>query len=169
MADAAPQPDAGPEERITEEELRRAYEAELRRISASDLILQTVASLINVAAFRLGLAGGEEAERDLVQARDAIEGVRALLPILERSGDAQGVRQLREALSQLQLAYARELQGAEARAESGTPPGEGEGEGAAAAEATPPPSGAQDAADEAANRPAGPAESSGRLWVPGKG
>ncbi len=176
MAEAAPPAEPGPEgsERITEEELRRAYEAELRRISASDLIVQTVASLINVGAFRLGLTGGEESERDLEQVRDAIEGVRALLPILERRGDAQQLRPLRDALSQLQLAYAREIQ--DAAKEGATPtsegaasaeaPSEGE-EGSAGAPA--PASGAPDTPDEEAGRPAGPAQSSGRLWVPGQG
>ncbi len=40
--------------------------------------------------------------------RDAIDGVRALLAILERS-IPQELRPLRDALSQLQMAYAREV------------------------------------------------------------
>lgn len=176
MAEAAPQAEPGPEGSVSEEELRRAYEAELRRISASDLIVQTVASLINVGAFRLGLTGGEEAERDLEQVRDAIEGVRALLPILERRGDAQQLRPLRDALSQLQLAYAREMQDAATAKEGATPASEGAapaeamsegGEGSAGASA--PASGAPDTTDEEAGPPPGPAQSSGRLWVPGQG
>ena len=95
----------------SEEELRAAYAAELRRITAPELILQTAASLVNVGAYRLGLAGGDPSERDLDQVRDAIDGVRALLPILERRGGAEQLAPLRDALSQLQLAYTRELQG----------------------------------------------------------
>ncbi len=103
----------------SEEELRSAYEAELRRISAADLLVQTVASLINVGAFRLGLTGGADSERDLEQVRDAIDAVRALLPILERNEGADQLRPLRDALSQLQLAYARELQDRRAHGRAG--------------------------------------------------
>jgi len=178
MADAASQAETGPEgpERISEEELRKAYESELRRITASDLIVQTVASLINVGAFRLGLTGGEESERDLEQVRDAIEGVRALLPILERRGDAQQLRPLRDALSQLQMAYAREVQSAPASAEDAAPPAKGRATEDApaepedgAAETRAPESGAPAGLDADASRSPGPAETSGRLWVPGNG
>jgi hypothetical protein len=44
--------------------------------------------------------------RDLDQARLAIEGVRALLPLVEQQ-DAEQVRPVRDALSQLQIAYAQ--------------------------------------------------------------
>src|SRR5580698_6239130 len=65
----------------TEEELRRAYEAELARITTSDMLLQTAASLLNIGGLRLGLVPDATVERDLEQVRDAIDGVRALLPI----------------------------------------------------------------------------------------
>ena len=48
--------------------------------------------------------------RDLEQVRLAIEAVRALLPLLEQE-DAEQMRPVRDALAQLQLAYARELGG----------------------------------------------------------
>ena len=119
----------------SEEELRAAYAAELRRITAPELILQTAASLVNVGAYRLGLAGGDPSERDLDQVRDAIDGVRALLPILERRGGAEQLAPLRDALSQLQLAYARELQGGAPQAGRSEPPREAEqGEGGATGE-----------------------------------
>jgi hypothetical protein len=151
----------------SEEELREAYAAELRRISSADLILQTAASLINVGAYRLGLAGGDPADRDLEQVRDAIDGVRALLPILERRGDAEQLRPLREALSQLQLAYAREAQAGAPAAAAGSPPEAG---GAPRETGGDAPGGNTDPAQRPgdARRP-GPAESSGRLWTPGKG
>jgi hypothetical protein len=151
----------------SEEELREAYAAELRRISSADLILQTAASLINVGAYRLGLAGGDPADRDLEQVRDAIDGVRALLPILERRGDAEQLRPLREALSQLQLAYAREAQAGAPAGAAGSPPEAGgaphEGGGDAPGGRTERSQRPRDA------RHPGPAESSGRLWIPGKG
>ncbi|HWX09700.1 MAG TPA: hypothetical protein VNY33_06970 [Gaiellaceae bacterium] len=160
-----PQPQPPP----SEQELRAAYEAELSRIASADLILQTAASLLNLGARRLGLTGeqpGAQTPRDLEQVRDAIDGVRALMPILERRF-AQGgeIAPLRDALSQLQMAYAREAQRGVAEQ---TPDGE------SATEATPsqagadaPPSGAE-AQQSGHARPPGPAEASGRLWVPGR-
>ena len=68
----------------SEEELRAAFEEQLRKISATDVIVQTAVSLINIAGRRLGTAPGTEDERDLAQVRDAIDGVRGLLPVLER-------------------------------------------------------------------------------------
>ena len=138
----------------TEEELRAAYEAELKRITVEDVAVQTVVSLVNLAGRRMGVAAGTEDERDLDQVRDAIDAVRALTPILERHGSAE-LPAIRDALSRLQMGYARERAGDEgARGEGGAParePGEAAG----------------DPAQPAGQRP-GPAQSSGRLWVPGQ-
>jgi hypothetical protein len=158
-----------PQGQPSEEELRAAYEAELSRISSADMILQAAVSLLNLGGRRLGLAAGAEGERDLAQVRDAVDGVRALLGILERSVTAQELRPLRDALSQLQMAYAREAQagggepGAQQRpaGESSAPVAEGK-PGAAKAADKP------DAPPTEGKPGAGPAESSGRLWVPGR-
>lgn len=93
-------------EHMTEEEMRARLEEELRRITVPDVLLQTIVSLVNLGGQRLGLTPDTEDMRDLEQARLAIEGVRALLPILEDL-DAEQMRPVREALSQLQMAYAQ--------------------------------------------------------------
>ena len=85
------------------------------------MVLQATVSLLNIGARRLGLVGGpdeatpqqENPERDLEQVRDAIDAVRGLMPVVERRAP-QEARPLRDALSQLQMAYAREAQGATA-------------------------------------------------------
>ncbi len=92
-------------EPLSEEELRAQLEEELRRITVRDVLLQTIVSLVNLGGQRLGLAPGAEDMRDLEQVRLAIEGVRALLPLVEEQ-DAEQVRPIRDALSQLQMAYA---------------------------------------------------------------
>lgn len=96
----------------SEEEVRAAFEEQMRRIRVEDVLLQTAATLVNLAARRLGLATepGQDVsqERDVEQARLAIDGVRALVPLCPE----QQVGPLREALSQLQMAFAREAQGA---------------------------------------------------------
>jgi hypothetical protein len=160
-------------EQPTEQELREAYEAELSRITSAEMVLQAAVSLLNIGGYRLGLAAGpgEGAgpERDLDQVRDAIEGVRGLMPVLERSMPAE-LGPLRDALARLQMAYARE---AGAVAQEPSPPAAGERpdepatEPATAAGATPGAAGEQTGSEQK-ERSQGPAESSGRLWVPGR-
>jgi hypothetical protein len=162
----------------SEEELRAAYEAELSRITSADMILQSAVSLLNLGGRRLGLAPGSEGERDLGQVRDAVDGVRALLEILERSAPAQELRPLRDALSQLQMAYARAAQEGDADATAAQQSGAEQDaqppapeRGAPAGEGAPSPSPAADrpGSAPAEGKPgAGPAEASGRLWVPGR-
>lgn len=158
---AASEPDAGETQgQPSEEELRAAYEAEISRVTSTDMILQAVVSLLNIGGHRLGLSPGPDRPvgegRDLEQVRDAIDGVRALMPILERR-EPENLRPLRDALSQLQMAYAREA-GASAPPANRTQGGD---QAAAAAKPQAP------AAGEKPEGP-GPAQSSGRLWVPGR-
>lgn len=127
-------------EHMTEEEMRARLEEELRRITVPDVLLQTIVSLVNLGGQRLGLTPDTEDLRDLEQARLAIEGVRALLPVLEDL-DAEQMRPVREALSQLQMAYAQL-----ARTEGEPAPTEAPRE-------------------EPPKRPAGPGDAGG-LWVP---
>jgi hypothetical protein len=155
------QPGAGPQP--SEEELRAAYEAELSRITATDMIAQATVSLLNIGARRMGPPPGTEdtaGDRDLEQVRDAVDGARALLEILERRMPGE-LAPLRDALSRLQMAYAAEV-GASAPVQGGQPqPGQ-----PAPAPAAEPPQSPQ--GEEAEPGGPGPAESSGRLWVPGR-
>jgi hypothetical protein len=132
----------------SEEEVRAALEEEMRRLRVDDVVLQTVVSLVNLGARRAGLAPGAEGERDLGQVRMAIEAVRALMPLVEQAAPADA-KAIRDAVSQLQLAYVRAGGGAEPRGEAPAP--------------------------ETPARPAdepsggtGPAQRSGRLWIPGQ-
>jgi hypothetical protein len=144
----------------SEEELREAYEAEIKRLRVEDVLLDNVAALANLAVRRTGLAPGTESERDPAQVRVAIEAIRALLPVLEQFAPSQ-VGAIRDAVSQLQLAYVR-IGGqtpAPVAPESGAPES-----GAEAPPAEEPP------AEEPPPKPGepGPAQRSGRLWVPGQ-
>src|SRR5271163_3888543 len=124
------QPPGPGAEQPSEEELRASLEEQLRHISAADVIVQTAVSLVNLAGRRLGLAPGTESERDLGQVRDAIDAVRALLPVLERGEGAETLAPLRDALSALQLEYTKLSQAApstqspSAASEPVTAPGE---------------------------------------------
>jgi hypothetical protein len=147
----------------SEEELRAAYEAEIKRIRIEQILLEQVVSLLNLGMRRTGLSPGTEDERDVEQVRVAIDAVRALLPLIERTAPPQAGA-IREALSQLQLAFVR-LEGAPGAADGGdVPPGGGPS-------SEPPGSGEAPAAPEPdAPKPGepGPAQRSGRLWVPGQ-
>jgi hypothetical protein len=90
---------------LSEEELRAAYEAEIARVRVEDVLVQTVVSLLNLGARKAGLTGAEE-EPDFEQVRQAVDAVRALLPLTEVALGPDA-KQVRDALSQLQLAYAR--------------------------------------------------------------
>jgi hypothetical protein len=155
----------------SEEELRAAYEAELKRLRVEHVLLDNVVALVNLGMRRTGLAPGTEDERDPAQVRMAIEAIRALLPVLEQSAPAQ-VGAIRDALSQLQMAYVRI---------GGRPAGPLAGEGADAASAagggTPGAGGAPGPGPGPVTGPTpgpepvkpgepGPAQRSGRLWVP---
>jgi hypothetical protein len=169
----------GPDEgQPTEEEMRAAYEAELQRLSATDMIAQAAVSLLNIGAYRMGAPEAAEGEapgglppgsgRDLEQVRDAVDAARALLEILERRIPRE-LGPLRDALSRLQMAYAREVQSAAAApqepAQEPTEQVAQQAEPSAQAD----PKGAEQAPEQPGEGTGpGPAEASGRLWVPGR-
>ncbi len=91
-----------PPRQPTEEELRAAYEAELKKLRVEDVLLQTIVSLVNLGGGQAGLAPGTEDERDPDQLHKAIEGARALLPLLE-SRHAEQLGPVRDTLARLQM------------------------------------------------------------------
>lgn len=97
------------EPQFSDEELR-AIEAEMERITVDDVLLQTIVTLLNVGARKAGLAspppaeGEQPKEPDLEQVRQAVEGARALLPLVEPR-HAEQLGPVRDALSRLQMFY----------------------------------------------------------------
>jgi hypothetical protein len=155
----------------SEEELRAAYEAELKKIRVEHILLEQVVTLVNLGMRKTGMAPGTEDERDPDQVRMAIEGVRAVLPLLETSAPEQA-QPIRDALSQLQLAYVR-LGGGTEDGPAGAVPAAGSTPGADPGQTPPTPAPepaapADPAADPANPDEPGPAQRSGRLWVPGQ-
>jgi hypothetical protein len=131
----------------TEEEMRAALEEELKRVRVEQVVTEATVSILNVAVLRAGLVPGSEGEQDLAQTRLGIEAVRALLPLVEQTLGAEQARPIRDALSQLQMAYVRAVDAGSSDAPARPPAPEQqqpEGEGP------------------------GPAQRSGRLWVPGQ-
>ena len=130
---------AGAQGQPDEEELRRRLEEELRKLRVQDVLLQTVVSLINLTSRRIA----KEDERDLEQARIGIEAVRSLVELL----DPEPAGQVRNALSELQMLYAKEA---------------GEGTGGEASEAPQP----APASEEPEQTPPGERKPPPGLWTP---
>lgn len=67
----------------TEEEMRAAYEEQLKALRVEDVVVETIVCLLNLGGRKAGLVPGAEDEADAEQVRIAVEGVRALLPLVE--------------------------------------------------------------------------------------
>ena len=114
MADEGQQPSSeggpGGEGQPSEEEVRAQLEDEIRRVRVEDVILQSVVSILNLSARRIA----KDDERDLEQAKVGIDAGRALVDLVNPEAQAQ----LRQAISELQVLYAKH---------AGEDPGEGGG------------------------------------------
>src|SRR5438270_13519756 len=105
----------------SEEELRAAYEAQVKKVRVEHVLLEHVVTVANLGLRRTGLAPGTEDERDPDQVRLAIESIRTVLPLLEQSMPEQAA-QIKDALSQLQFAFVK-IGGAGAEPGGTEPPG----------------------------------------------
>jgi len=85
----------------SDEQLVKQLEEELKKLKVSDLLVQTLYTVSSLGYRRLS-----EEERDLDQARLAIEALRALLPVLEGSASEELIREFKQVTANLQLAYA---------------------------------------------------------------
>jgi hypothetical protein len=117
----------------SEEELRAQLEEEIRKVRVEDVVLQSAVSILNLSARRIA----KDDERDLDQAKVGIDAARALVELVNPEAQPQ----LRQAISELQLLYAKHA-GEESADEQGeseqeaprrpegpglwTPPGSGE-------------------------------------------
>jgi len=86
-----------------EEELRQRVDEQLRKVRVQDLLLESVAGILNLSARRIA----KDDERDLEQARVGIEAVRSVVGLLE----PEPAKAVRDALSELQVLYARQASG----------------------------------------------------------
>jgi hypothetical protein len=156
----------GEDREPTEDELRNAYESQIKKIRVEHVVLENVVTLANLGMRRTGLAPGTEDERDPEQVQLAIESIRAQLPLVEQVAPEQA-GPIRDALSQLQLAFVR-IGGEQARPGGGEQGGPGGGEpgGPGGGEQPPPDAGGTPQTPKPGET--GPAQRSGRLWVPGQ-
>jgi hypothetical protein len=90
-----------PPQQQNDEELLKQVEEELKKLKVSDLLVQMLYTVSSLGYRKLSAE-----DRDLEQARLAIESLRALLPVLEGSVGDDVVRDFRQVTANLQLAYA---------------------------------------------------------------
>ena len=100
---------SGPPQEPTEEQLLEA----LRRVKVDDVVLQTVATLVNLAGQKLSIPEA----KDPAEAKKAIDAARVMLPLCPE----EAVGQIQDALAQVQLLYVREQGGAGAEPQPGAP------------------------------------------------
>jgi hypothetical protein len=88
----------------SDEELLKQVEEELRKLKVSDLLVQMLYTVSSLGYRKLSAE-----DRDLEQARLAIESLRALLPVLEGVVSDDVMRDFRQVTANLQLAYAEAI------------------------------------------------------------
>lgn len=137
-----------PDDQPSEEELRARIEEQLRQVRVQDLLVDSAASIVNLTARRIA----KPDEQDLEQARVGIEAVRALAELV--GGEVEG--QIRGALSELQLLYARAAKGEPLDGSGDEPQPEG-------AAPPPPEPGPQRQPQGGVGTPPPP-----KLWTPGR-
>ena len=93
-------------EHSNEEELARELAEELRRLRIEDVLIQTLVTISSIGYRRLGLTEDTKDDRDLQQAKLAIDTMTALTPVLESVVPDELVRDFNQSVASLQLAYA---------------------------------------------------------------
>jgi predicted nucleic acid-binding protein len=89
-----------------DEQLIEQLEQELKKLKVADLLVQTLYTVSSLAYRKLS-----DEDRDLDQARLAIEALRALVPVLEGTVGDDVLRDFKQVTSNLQLAYADAAKG----------------------------------------------------------
>jgi hypothetical protein len=118
------------ERRLTEEEqerIARELAEELRKLKVEDVLVNTLIQVSSIGYRRLGLTEETREERDLGQARLAIETMRALVPVLEGFLPHELVTGFNEQIANLQLAYAKAAAQAKTPSQADEEPADGDG------------------------------------------
>ena len=86
----------------SDEELLEQLESELKKLKVSDVLVQTVFTISSLGYRKLG-----EEDRDLDQAKLAVEALRALVPVLKGTVPAEVTRDFEQLVANMQLHYAK--------------------------------------------------------------
>ncbi len=97
----------GEERMPTQEEIAAAFVHRLGRTPVRDIVMQSMATMTDIAGIRMGLGPEGDEVKDLAQARLALETLRALLGVADAEIGPAASRPFRDPLAQLQMAFAQ--------------------------------------------------------------
>ncbi len=104
---------------LSEEELRRKIEEHVRQQKVSDVLVQFMASLSNLAYMKMGITEDTRDIKDTEQARLAIDSFKALLDAAGPHLEDQDRSALAGALASMQMTFVKAAAGEEAGKENG--------------------------------------------------
>ena len=90
-----------------EEQLAQQLAEELRRLRVEDVVIQSLITISSIGYRRLGLTEDTKDDRDLQQAKLAIDTMSAMTPVLEKVVPEELIREFQQSVASLQLAYAQ--------------------------------------------------------------
>jgi hypothetical protein len=91
----------------SEEEVARGLAEELRQLKVEDVLVGVLIQISSIGYRRLGLTDETKDDRDLGQAKLAIDTMKALTPVLSHVVPAELIRDFDQSVANLQLAYAK--------------------------------------------------------------
>jgi hypothetical protein len=97
-----------------DEQLMREFQEELKRLKVEDLLVQTLYTVSSLGYHKLGAE-----ERDLNQAKLAIDALQALLPVVKEAVPEEVTRDFQQVVANMQLAYAAAVTEREPEGEAG--------------------------------------------------
>jgi hypothetical protein len=90
-----------------EEEVARRLAEELRQLKVEDVLVSVLIQISSIGYRRLGLTEDTKEDRDLEQAKLAIDTMKALTPVLAQVVPSDLIRDFEQSVANLQLAYAK--------------------------------------------------------------
>ena len=90
-----------------EEQLARELAEELRKLKVEDVLVSVLVQIYSIGYRRLGLTEETKEDRDLGQAKLAIDTMKALTPVLGQVVPEELIRDFDSSVANLQLAYAK--------------------------------------------------------------
>ena len=91
----------------SEEQVARELAEELRKLKVEDVVVSVLIQISAIGYRRLGLTDETKDDRDLPQAKLAIDTMIALTPVLENVVPEELIREFNQSVASLQLAYAQ--------------------------------------------------------------
>jgi hypothetical protein len=91
----------------SEEQLARELAEELRKLKVEDVLVSVLVQISSIGYRRLGLTEETKEDRDLGQAKLAIDTMKALTPVLAQVVPEELIRDFDSSVANLQLAYAK--------------------------------------------------------------